>query len=171
MGSRVLVKDRNVRGTVRFTGNTHFSAGKWIGVELDEPVGKNNGSVAGRVYFLCDDDHGIFVRQNQIDVLSGADTWSPSTTLKEEALSPPRDLEIPAVKSPPLLSTVTPQKERLKTLTIPPKATPGSKTAVSPVSSPRLKRRLAPRMSSGAQKQSETGKYNLSIVWQLYNQG
>ncbi len=29
--------------TVRFAGNTHFAAGDWIGVELDDASGKNDG--------------------------------------------------------------------------------------------------------------------------------
>ena len=40
--------------------------GKWIGVILDEPKGKNNGTVQGKTYFTCEDNHGIFVRQSQV---------------------------------------------------------------------------------------------------------
>lgn len=34
-------------GTLRFLDLTGFAGGLWAGVELDEPVGKNNGCVAG----------------------------------------------------------------------------------------------------------------------------
>ena len=66
VGTRVQIKDKDLRGTVAYVGLTEFAAGKWIGVALDEAKGKNNGSVQGKAYFQCDDKHGMFVRQTQI---------------------------------------------------------------------------------------------------------
>lgn len=54
VGQRVdVVKDaqNKVRGTIAYVGATLFSPGKWIGVILDEPKGKNNGTVMGKQYF------------------------------------------------------------------------------------------------------------------------
>jgi hypothetical protein len=31
--------------TVRFSGKVHYSPGQWLGLELDEPNGRNNGTV------------------------------------------------------------------------------------------------------------------------------
>lgn len=39
-------------GTLRYLGTTDFAPGEWAGVELDEAIGKNDGSVAGRRYGL-----------------------------------------------------------------------------------------------------------------------
>nr|XP_008123255.1 PREDICTED: CAP-Gly domain-containing linker protein 3-like [Anolis carolinensis] len=57
LGDRVLVDGLKV-GTLRFCGTTEFASGQWVGVELDEPDGKNDGSVGGIRYFICPPKHG-----------------------------------------------------------------------------------------------------------------
>ena len=52
----------------RYVGMTSFAPGKWVGVELGEASGKNNGTVKGKVYFTCPENCGLFVRQNQLQV-------------------------------------------------------------------------------------------------------
>lgn len=37
-------------GVIRYLGETDFAKGEWCGVELDEPLGKNDGAVAGTRY-------------------------------------------------------------------------------------------------------------------------
>ncbi|KAF8744012.1 Dynein associated protein, partial [Rhizoctonia solani] len=58
------------RGTVRFVGNTAFAPGKWVGIELAAPNGKNDGSVKDVVYFSCAPNHGVFVRPSQVKIVS-----------------------------------------------------------------------------------------------------
>ncbi|KAI8984001.1 CAP Gly-rich domain-containing protein, partial [Mycotypha africana] len=53
-------------GTVRFCGPTSFQTGKWVGIELDEAVGKNSGVVQGKRYFDCKVNHGVFVRPTNV---------------------------------------------------------------------------------------------------------
>lgn len=62
-------EDLHKRGTVRFVGPTKFSAtGVWIGVEYDEPIGRNDGSVQGERYFTCRPNYGVFVRPDRLKV-------------------------------------------------------------------------------------------------------
>ena len=68
IGTRVKVKDKNFDGTVRFVGLTQFAPGKWVGVELDEPKGKNDGTVEGKTYFHCENNYGLMVRHKQLQV-------------------------------------------------------------------------------------------------------
>ncbi|KAG8927749.1 hypothetical protein FRC03_009046 [Tulasnella sp. 419] len=58
------------RGTVRFVGTTKFGkgGGEWVGVEYDEPVGKNDGSVQGERYFTCPPNRGAFVRADKVTI-------------------------------------------------------------------------------------------------------
>jgi dynactin 1 len=58
------------RGLVRFYGATSFSSGKWVGIELGEPVGKNDGTVQGVKYFTCKPNHGMFIRPSQVTIIS-----------------------------------------------------------------------------------------------------
>ncbi|XP_030841615.1 dynactin subunit 1 isoform X2 [Strongylocentrotus purpuratus] len=81
IGTRVEIIGKGWLGKVAFVGTTTFATGKWIGVALDEPKGKNNGTVQGKKYFTCPDNHGILIRQSQVKILDDGDrTPSPVTT-------------------------------------------------------------------------------------------
>ncbi|KAJ2863897.1 hypothetical protein GGH94_003303 [Coemansia aciculifera] len=60
------------RGIVRFCGATEFATGRWFGVELEGPYGKNDGSVKGKRYFECQPDYGVFVRSSQVKLLTSS---------------------------------------------------------------------------------------------------
>lgn len=58
------------RGTIAYVGEVPEitgSVGAWIGITLDEPTGKNNGSINGKQYFTCNDKHGVFVRPERVE--------------------------------------------------------------------------------------------------------
>uniref|UniRef100_A0A8C1X1L9 Kinesin family member 13Bb n=1 Tax=Cyprinus carpio TaxID=7962 RepID=A0A8C1X1L9_CYPCA len=61
----------NKTGTVRYVGPTDFAKGVWVGVELDVPAGKNDGSVGGRHYFHCNPGYGVLVRPNRVTKAEG----------------------------------------------------------------------------------------------------
>uniref|UniRef100_H3D7L6 CAP-Gly domain-containing protein n=1 Tax=Tetraodon nigroviridis TaxID=99883 RepID=H3D7L6_TETNG len=65
VGDKVWVNG-NKPGHVQFIGGTQFAPGQWAGIVLDEPIGKNDGSVAGVRYFQCEDGRGIFTRPSKL---------------------------------------------------------------------------------------------------------
>ncbi|XP_047200699.1 dynactin subunit 1 isoform X3 [Girardinichthys multiradiatus] len=92
VGSLVEVIGKGQRGTVAYIGTTLFASGKWVGVILDEPKGKNDGTVQGKRYFTCEENRGIFVRQSQIQLVDdGADT-SPETPEPTTGKVPKREI-------------------------------------------------------------------------------
>lgn len=60
VGSRCLVTAKGPRriGTVRYTGPVEGKTGIFVGVEFDEPLGLNDGSVNGKRYFQCQPKYG-----------------------------------------------------------------------------------------------------------------
>ncbi|RAL61544.1 hypothetical protein DID88_009583 [Monilinia fructigena] len=65
--------DDSRRGEVMYVGDVEEipgGAGKWIGVKLDEPVGKNNGSLGGKRYWGTEGEgkFGVFVRPERVTV-------------------------------------------------------------------------------------------------------
>ena len=89
------------RTDLRFYGELHFrkkdgtSYGDWMGVELDAPLGKNDGSFAVkrssgdtelRRYFQCEQLHGLFalVNSKQIQLDLDGDSGSDESTDSED---------------------------------------------------------------------------------------
>ncbi|GMF14903.1 unnamed protein product [Phytophthora lilii] len=66
VGDRVCIPDKELFGFVRFLGEITGVKGVWVGIELDEAYGKNDGSVKGRSYFRCKPKHGVFARPHQV---------------------------------------------------------------------------------------------------------
>ncbi|XP_063781459.1 dynactin subunit 1 isoform X3 [Pseudophryne corroboree] len=124
VGSRVEVIGKGHRGTVAFVGATLFATGKWVGVILDDPKGKNDGTVQGRRYFTCEENHGIFVRQSQIQVVDdGADTTSPETPeptatkiLKRDIGDTPKASKLDASDSPDYMQDIVERAEALSSV-------------------------------------------------------
>jgi tubulin-specific chaperone B len=70
-GKRCIVgEDSQRRGMVRYVGQVDDlpGGGLWVGVQYDEPVGKNDGSVAGKRYFEGGRNRGGFVRPEKVVV-------------------------------------------------------------------------------------------------------
>lgn len=70
IGDKVIIKSASnvtkMVGTLRFIGETDFAKGEWAGIELEEKLGKNDGSVADKRYFDCQALYGIFVQASKV---------------------------------------------------------------------------------------------------------
>uniref|UniRef100_A0A0A9YQ70 Dynactin subunit 1 n=1 Tax=Lygus hesperus TaxID=30085 RepID=A0A0A9YQ70_LYGHE len=93
VGTRVEVTGKGVQGEVAYIGTTGFQTGKWIGLILDEPKGKNNGSVQNKQYFQCKENHGMFVRQTQLTILT--ETGSRIDLVNSSASTTPQQITSP----------------------------------------------------------------------------
>ncbi|CAF3703629.1 unnamed protein product [Rotaria sp. Silwood1] len=68
IGDRVSI--HGASGTIVFIGSTHFAEGEWLGINLDEAQGKNDGSHGGIRYFETDANRGLFCRPDKVQRLS-----------------------------------------------------------------------------------------------------
>ncbi|KRX04779.1 CAP Gly-rich domain [Pseudocohnilembus persalinus] len=69
LGDRCKVKETGHRGEVKYIGKVpNLAQGYFIGVSLDEPYGKNDGSHIGVQYFQCLNKCGLFLRPEKIEV-------------------------------------------------------------------------------------------------------
>ncbi|XP_074479233.1 dynactin subunit 1-like isoform X8 [Sebastes fasciatus] len=95
IGSIVEVTGKGQRGTVAYIGATLFASGKWVGVILDDAKGKNDGTVQGKRYFTCEENHGIFVRQSQLQVVEDGSSATSPDTPESTTSKIPRQKDIP----------------------------------------------------------------------------
>jgi tubulin-folding cofactor B len=67
--ARCRLNPGDKRGTVRYIGKIpEVAPGWWVGVELDEPLGKNDGSLKGVRYFQCQANYGAFARPSAVEI-------------------------------------------------------------------------------------------------------
>uniref|UniRef100_A0A8C3RBF6 Kinesin family member 13A n=1 Tax=Cyanoderma ruficeps TaxID=181631 RepID=A0A8C3RBF6_9PASS len=90
VGEQVCVGS-NKMGTVRYVGTVDFSAGIWVGVELNVQLGKHDGIVKGREYFHCKPRHGVFVRPGRLSKAPApARKWSSTSRSQASSTSEKR---------------------------------------------------------------------------------
>ncbi|XP_061200536.1 CAP-Gly domain-containing linker protein 1 isoform X11 [Neopsephotus bourkii] len=107
IGDRVLVGGTKA-GVVRFLGETDFAKGEWCGVELDEPLGKNDGAVAGTRYFQCQPKYGLFAPVHKVTKI-GFPSTTPAkakTTVRKVVPTPTAIKRSPSASSLSSLSSV-----------------------------------------------------------------
>ncbi|KAK8858530.1 hypothetical protein IAR55_002757 [Kwoniella newhampshirensis] len=153
-------------GHVRWTGsNPGFAAGKWVGVELLEPAGKNDGSVKGERYFDCQPNHGVFVRPSQVKVLEAP---NPPPTPRSTSVRPPATPTATRVVSASASRTSSPQKPTIRpeAPSTPPRAvsSPSVRTAATPIAPPTARRASAAATPSTRTKAGTSFKRPPSVL-------
>ena len=69
VGQRCRINPGDKRGTVLYVGKVPEAQTGWfVGVALDEPYGKNDGTIKGKRYFECLPNYGLFLRPNALEV-------------------------------------------------------------------------------------------------------
>lgn len=119
VGERVWVNG-NKPGYIQFLGETQFAPGQWAGIVLDEPIGKNDGSVAGVRYFQCEALRGIFTRPSKLsrtETEANGTQTAPTFRAESPALSVGRVASATTTKS--ALPTTTTKKPSTTTAPTP----------------------------------------------------
>jgi len=66
-GDVLMVRDGLGVVVVKFYGKVDgMNNEKFLGVELSDPIGDTNGTVNGKKYFEVRDEHGLFIRKDQV---------------------------------------------------------------------------------------------------------
>eukprot|EP00736_Rhodelphis_marinus_P003521 Rmarinus@m.29186 len=135
LGDRVIVrlgsqKFHSVPATVLFIGETAFSPGVWIGVELTKPLGKHNGVVDGISYFSCEEPFGLFVRPSAVS--PAPSTPRPSSRAKRRSFSSPPSPSSSSVRSRGSSPLRTGWNDSTKVDPLPKPAVHGTRPGMSP---------------------------------------
>uniref|UniRef100_A0A8D0GMS4 CAP-Gly domain containing linker protein 2 n=1 Tax=Sphenodon punctatus TaxID=8508 RepID=A0A8D0GMS4_SPHPU len=109
VGERVWVNGVKP-GVIQYLGETQFAPGQWAGVVLDDPVGKNDGSVGGVRYFECQPLQGIFTRPSKLTRQPTAE-GSGSDAHSVESLTAQNLSLHSGTSTPPLSTRVIPLRE------------------------------------------------------------
>ncbi|KAF2659349.1 hypothetical protein K491DRAFT_689219 [Lophiostoma macrostomum CBS 122681] len=130
-------------GVVRYIGEIHVSPGQFLGIELPNAAGKNDGSVKGERYFECLANHGLFVKTSGIAriVAQPAAPRAARPSLRPTSLAPPRkpnqNLSGPARRSsviPPVQPSVS--RPAPKRLSVAPSSSSSQASSSKPVGRP-----------------------------------
>ena len=79
VNDRVLVVGYTCTGTVRFVGKNNATDKLLVGVELDQPIGDNDGNVDGVWYFRCPPNCGLLASPNKVSLIpTGGSSLMPA---------------------------------------------------------------------------------------------
>lgn len=161
--------DKKKVAIVRYIGTPHFSSGIWVGLELPDATGRNDGSVLGKRYFRCKPDYGMFVRSSSCSIVRGVTSVNKVDFTSSEV----DDTKVPStiVKSTSVGSSKIQSKLNTSVTSIPSKSSSKaplvkseSKTNIKPPSNPvedkglSLIKPLSPKSSSTTPRSQVTSR-------------
>lgn len=86
-------------GTILWIGiDPVFASGDWLGVELDEGGGKNDGSILGERYFECQLGYGMFVRPANVKIIDRPAPPLPKAPTHAKKTSRPSSVIAPVAR-------------------------------------------------------------------------
>lgn len=117
VGQKVELQDGRI-ARVHFVGNALFAAGEWLGVELEDASGKNDGSVQGQRYFDCKPGHGMFVRPAAVAIVLEQPIPKPNRTAVARGdtaavKSRPQSLAAPGLKKQNILDSGSARRQSI----------------------------------------------------------
>ncbi|KAG8695388.1 hypothetical protein FRC09_009176 [Ceratobasidium sp. 395] len=150
------------RGIVRFVGTASFAPGKWVGVELNAPNGKNDGTVKDVTYFTCPPNHGVFVRPSQVKLISQP-TSRPSSRAARTPATPARQSSSRSIPTRSGSPATQPQPSPLAIRTTSGSRLPASKLGPppSPITSSPARRQT---LSSALGGHKRTGSFSSPLA-------
>lgn len=117
VGQKVELQDGRI-ARVHFVGNALFAAGEWLGVELEDASGKNDGSVQGQRYFDCKPGHGMFVRPAAVAIVLEQPIPKQNRTAVARGdgaavKSRPQSLAAPSIKKQNILDSASARRQSI----------------------------------------------------------
>ncbi|CAI4211566.1 unnamed protein product [Parascedosporium putredinis] len=150
------------KAEVKFIGETAFAVGVWVGLELEDDSGKNDGSVQGTRYFNCDMGRGMFMKPTNLKVIGQVPQSRSQTSCREAGLLAAQQYTgRPLSSSASSSRTNTPSNARVPSIGVKPKPAGGVRTSMGPPALPKAGAKPA-TSSTTANRQSIGGASRLA---------
>jgi len=101
VGREVTVDGYSSKGLLQYYGKATSPKGKTsvkAGVVFEKPIGKHDGTVAGRRYFVCQKNHGVMVDPKKVAMIMPAGRFSSWAQATKDAVQRLHELEISDTK-------------------------------------------------------------------------
>lgn len=108
ISDRIKINKGKLCVIIRYIGKVTNKEGLWVGLELEDPKGTNNGTVNGETYFVCKPNHGMFIKYKNLDgtlIKEEKDVLQYEDSIKKSALNNLNEITFQATKDNHILNT------------------------------------------------------------------